>query len=161
MISREFARAFRHEIANRSWALRSTSGIARRLEADPSRAFWAAYVRLEEFNAPRYRRAAQRWGLDPDPGPWTRLRGAVSGAAPRVLIAPFLKYAYPKTVEYVEELRRLRDMGPGDGAAFLDYVVEQEVLQVHMMRLALEGRYAEVVALVEEFLLAHRAQRVF
>jgi len=161
MISEEFSRGFRHELANRAWALRSTSGIARRLEGNPSRAFWAGYVRLEEFNAIRYRQAAQHWGVPSKTRRWTRLRGAVSGAAPRAVVSRFLRYAYPKTAEYVDVLRRLRDIGPQDGAEFLDYMVEQEILQVEMMRLALAKRYGEVPPLVDEFLRAYRGHNPF
>lgn len=161
MISEDFARGFRYELANRAFALRATNGVARRLDDDPRRCFWASYARLEQFNAPRYREAARRWGMDPSPRAWTRFRGAASGAAPKALLNPLLKLAHPMTVDYVAELRRLRTIGPEDGDAFLGYVVDQEVLQVEMMRLAIAGRHNEVVHLVESFLAKNRARRLF
>ncbi|MFD5695310.1 hypothetical protein [Streptomyces rubiginosohelvolus] len=161
MLSGEFTKGFQHELANRAFALRSTEGIAKRLHGDPRHAFWASYVKLERFNAPRYQQAATQWGLDAQPTLWTKARGAASGAAPKLLLTPFLKFAHPKTVEYLEDLRRLRAIGPPDGEAFLDYMVNQEALQVEMMQLALEKRYPEVARRVDEFLLKYRDQQTF
>lgn len=161
MPSAEFDKGFQHELANRAFALRAMEGIARRLHRDPQLPFWDGYAALERFNLPRYEKAASRWGLEARPGWWTRTRGAAIGATPKPLLGRLLKFAYPKTVAYRDELRRLRGIGPEDGKVFLDYMVDQEDLQVEMMQLALDRRYAEVTPAVDAFFLKYRDREVF
>ncbi|WP_229052491.1 FAD-dependent oxidoreductase [Aeromicrobium sp. Leaf350] len=160
-LSPEFKRGFRHEQANRAWALSTTTGIAKRRTTMPDGVFWASYVRLEQFNAPRYREAALRWGMNPDPRLRTRIRGAISSRAPGFILKPFLTYAQPETLKYARELDRLRLRGPRQGDEFLAYMVEQEQLQVEMMRLALAGRFADAAALVDQFIEARRDHTMF
>ncbi len=156
MTSEAFRDGLRHELANRAFAAISTRALATRCQGRPDGPFWSAYAELEQFNAPRYRRAARRWGMPVEPDGWTRLRGAAAGATPTFLLGPLLRYVHPKTVAYVEDLRRLRALGPPEGAAFLDYVVAQEEVQVAMMRLALAGRHQDVPALVADHVDRHR-----
>ncbi|MFE3455768.1 hypothetical protein ACFXJ8_43370 [Nonomuraea sp. NPDC059194] len=161
MHSKEFTKAFEYELQNRAFALRAMFGIARRLHGDPQNDFWGGYARLERFNVPRYAEAAQRWGLDPQPQTWTRIRGTVIGATPKFMLRSLLKFAYPKTVEYLEELRRMRGLGPDDGKAFLDYVVDQEVVQIEMMQLALNERYPEITRNLEAFFQKYSDKDLF
>ncbi|MFB7103708.1 hypothetical protein [Streptomyces hydrogenans] len=151
MFSEGFTKGFAYELQNRHFALISMSGVARRLDGDPRSAFWGGYSRLERFNVPRYEQAALRWGMDAKPTAWTKARGTLVGATPEFMLHSLLKFAYPKTVKYLEELRRVRGLGPGDGKAFLDYMVDQEVVQIEMMRLALGGRYSEITPKLDEF----------
>lgn len=161
MPSEQFTHGFRHELANRSFALRCTEVIVGHLHGDPRHAFWESYAELERFNAPRYAQAADRWGLNTQPSIWTRLRGATAGAAPKPRLTPLLKFAYPTTVAYLEELHRLRSIGTRDGKAFLDYMVNQEALQVEVLQLALTTRYQEAATRVDEFLAKHRHPPLF
>ncbi|MFF0384179.1 hypothetical protein [Streptomyces sp. NPDC004286] len=161
MASEEFTKAFDYELQNRAFALLSMSGIARRLKGDPRNAFWDGYVKLEHFNAPRYAEAARRWGFGDQPTQWTKIRGALIGATPKFMLQSLLKFAYPKTVEYLEDLRRMRGVGPDDGKEFLDYVVEQEILQIEMMQLALNERYASITRNLESFFRKYRDTELF
>ncbi|WP_435220542.1 hypothetical protein [Streptomyces sp. Tue6028] len=161
MISEEFTKAFDYELQNRAFAMLSMSGIARRLKGDPQNAFWSGYVKLEQFNAPRYAEAARRWGLDDQPTQWTKIRGKAIGATPKFMLRSLLKFAYPKTVEYLEDLRRMRGVGPDDGKAFLEYVVEQEILQIEMMQLAMNERYAGITRNLESFFQKYSDRELF
>ncbi|WP_322085239.1 hypothetical protein [Burkholderia sp. BCC1999] len=151
MITSHFARGFKGEIQNRAFAIRAIARLANRLDGDPRQSLWAAYLRLEEFNAPIYRQAAARWGLDVAPNTGTLLKAWVISSVPKLLLRPFLKLVYSKTVVYCEELRRLRNIGPSDCRDFLDYMVEQEDLQIEMMRLSLDGQDAVLARKVDSF----------
>lgn len=161
MIPEQLDKGMRYELANRAFAAISTRALAERSRGRPEGPFWAAYAELERFNAPRYRRAALRWGLPLAPSRWTRLRGAVAGATPAFLFGPLLGFVHPKTIEYVDDLRRLRAGAPTEAEAFLDYVVAQEEVQVEMMRLARAGHFEEVPALVAEHIARHRGVMPF
>ncbi|WP_432062398.1 hypothetical protein [Streptomyces sp. S1] len=161
MFSTQFTEGFDYELQNRRFALISMSGIARRLHGDPRISFWGGYSDLERFNVPRYEEAARRWGRSAKPTAWTRVRGALIGATPRFMLRPLLAFAYPKTVKYLEDLRRVRGTGPEDGKAFLDYMVDQEVVQIEMMRLALDDRFSEIAPKLEDFFSKYEDARLF
>ncbi|MCZ0983451.1 hypothetical protein O1L60_42285 [Streptomyces diastatochromogenes] len=159
--TKEFVKGFDYELQNRQFALISMSGVARRLNGDHRAAFWGGYSRLERFNLPRYEQAALRWGMDAKPTAWTRARGTLIGATPTFMLHSLLKFAYPKTVKYLKELRRVRGMGPEDGKAFLDYMVDQEVFQIEMMQLALDSRFSEITPKLEHFFGKYEGEELF
>ncbi|MER8041213.1 hypothetical protein ACWEP8_27050 [Streptomyces hydrogenans] len=161
MLSKEFTKGFDYELQNRQFALISMSGVARRLDGDPRSSFWGGYSRLERFNVPRYEQAALRWGMDAKPTAWTRARGTLIGATPTFMLHSLLEFAYPRTVKYLEDLRRVRGTGPDDGLAFLDYMVDQEVVQIEMMQLALKGRFSEITPRLEEFFGRYEGEELF
>lgn len=161
MYSKQFTEGFGYELQNRQFALISMSGVAKRLAGDPRLPFWKGYSELEHFNAPRYEEAARRWGMSAAPTAWTKARGALIGATPKFMLRSLLKFAYPKTVEYLEDLRRVRGTGPADGKVFLDYMVDQEVLQIEMMQLALNGRFSEITPKLEAFFRRYEGERLF
>ncbi|MGW5780639.1 hypothetical protein [Streptomyces sp. NPDC003863] len=161
MYSIEFREGFDYELQNRQFALISMSGVARRLHGDPQLSFWGGYSELERFNVPRYEQAAHRWGMNAKPTGWTKTRGTLIGATPKFMLRPLLKFAYPKTVKYLEDLRRVRGTGPKDGKAFLDYMVDQEVIQIEMMQLALSGRFSDIAPKLEEFFRKYENKELF
>ncbi|MCO5397797.1 hypothetical protein [Ralstonia soli] len=140
MSTNTFTKGFRSEIQNRAFALRAIERLAKRLDGDPRQVLWAAYLKLEVFNAPIYQQAAARWGLDATPGAATLVKAWVIGSVPRFLLRPFLKYVHSQTVIYCEKLRKLRSIGPSDSLEFLEYMVDQEDFQIELMRLSLDGR---------------------
>ncbi|PWU30862.1 hypothetical protein DK254_08230 [Pseudomonas sp. RW407] len=155
MPSKEFIEGFRQELANRSFALITVRRMAARCRGSDWHMFWQAYWDLEILNARRYEAAALRWGLDPTPGLPTKLKAWIVSSVPRCLMVGLVKFVHGKTIAYVDRLRDLRQSGPAETVAFLDFMVEQEELQVEMMRLALAGRHSEMRACAEGFFLKH------
>ncbi|MBQ6644285.1 MAG: hypothetical protein IJH84_25090 [Saccharopolyspora sp.] len=151
----DFADGFRLELANREFARSAMTLLAARAGGCDSGPFWVGYAKLEEFNAPRYRAAARRMKISFEPDWRTRTRGWLVGHTPMPLLHELLRIAYPRTVEYAEDIRRLKDAGPPREAAFLDYMIRQD-LQVRMMHAALIGTASEVTALVDEFIASER-----
>ena len=140
MSTKKFIKGFKSEIQNRAFALRAIERLTKRLEGDPRQVLWAAYLKLEAFNAPIYQEAAAHWGLDTTPRAGTLIKAWVTSSVPRTLLRPFLKYVHSQTVIYCESLRRLRRIGPSDSREFLDYMVDQEDFQIELMRISLDGR---------------------
>lgn len=151
MFSEAFAKGFRYELANREFALRVVTRLADRVTGEEERSFWSTYSELERFNSIHYRAAAQLWGFDIQPGYLTKLKAWVVGTLLIILQGPMLKLVYDETVKYVDSLRNLRSMGPPDASLFLNYVVEQEELQVRMMQMAFTERFSEVSDIVDAF----------
>ncbi|MFD2470366.1 hypothetical protein [Amycolatopsis silviterrae] len=147
----DFEDGFRFELANREFARLSMSLLASRAATHELGPFFVAYARLEEFSAPRYLAAAERLSIRFRPSPRIRVRGWLTGRTPRPLLRELLRIAYPRTVEYAEDLRRLAASGPPGEESFLDYLVRQEDLQVRMMHAALAGKPGDALKAAEEF----------
>ena len=149
-----FRDGFRSELANREFARRAMAILAERTAGLESAAFWRGYHELEELNAPRFAAAARRLNAAPSRPRAALARGWVTGHTPAAVLPELLRFAYPRTVEYAADLRRLRDIGPLSEREFLDYMVRQEDLQVRMMHSALLGEYEAITAMVQEFIAA-------
>lgn len=151
-LSEAFLSGFKYEIGNRAFALLTMKGISGRLAGDRRNLFWNSYYELEKFNQPRYAQAARLLGVDPSVGWEPRFRGWLIGSTPKALLTTLQKYVYPKTIAYLEELKAVAAAGPADAAPFLAYMVEQEEVQIEMMRLALADEYEQIPPLLAEFL---------
>ncbi len=155
MPTKAFLKGFKHELANRSFALMTVRRMAGRLEGDEWFTFWKTYWDLEVLNARRYEAAALVWGLNPVPGIPTKLKAWLVSSVPRFLMVALVRFVYRETLAYADWLRELRKTGPSEAAAFLDFMVEQEELQVEMMRMALAGRHGEIAGYAEDFFLKY------
>lgn len=151
MPSKAFIKGFKHELANRAFALMAVRRMTVRLEGDPWHTFWKTYWELEILNARRYEAAALTWGLDCAPGFRTRLKAWLVSSVPRCLMAALVKFVLKETVAYAKWLGDLRTAGPSYASVFLDYMVEQENLQIELMRLALDGRHSEIAVHANDF----------
>ena len=155
MPSKKFISGFRHELANRAFALIAVRRMAERLQGDERRVLWKTYWDLERFNTPRYTAAAQQWGVAFKPGLLPLLKAWLLSSVPRVFIGLLLKLVHRETVKYLKWLNRLREIGPADAQGFLNYMIEQEDLQIEMMRLALADRYTEIAWCADRFFLKY------
>ncbi|MFT0866460.1 hypothetical protein [Pseudomonas sp. CAM1A] len=160
MPSPTFIKGLRHELANRAFARAAVQRMATRLDGQPSHSFWKAYADLEAFNQPRYQAAADRWGLDTHPGLLTRLKSWLVSSLPRPLQGLLLRVVHRETIKYMAFLQALRNAGPSDAGRFLDYMIDQEQLQLDMMRMALNGRYRDVVRQADTFFLKYNGVRL-
>ncbi|MBT8766687.1 hypothetical protein [Metapseudomonas boanensis] len=155
MASKAFIKGFRHELANRAFAFLAIDRMAERFAGHEHGLFWKSYLDLEAFNRPRYALAARRWGQGTAPGILTRLKALAVSSLPARLHGPLLRLIYRETLKYLEWLKKLRRQGPANAKRFLEYMVEQEEVQLEMMRLALAGRYAEIASCADDFFLKY------
>jgi len=155
MLSKVFVKGFRYELANREFALRVVMRMADRATGAEKQSFWTTYSELERFNALHYRAAAQLWGFDIKPGYRIRLKARAVGWLLVFLRGAAMERAYFEIVKYAEFLRQLRTIGPGDASLFLNYMVEQEELQIKIMRMAFTERFTEVGEVVDAFFLKY------
>lgn len=89
------------------------------------------------------------------PGLLPLLKAWLLSSVPRVFIGLLLKLVHRETVKYLKWLNRLREIGPADAQGFLNYMIEQEELQIEMMRLALADRYTEIAWCADRFFLKY------
>lgn len=157
VLSDAFLKGFRYEIENRGFALRAMEGISGRLTGERQNLFWNSYYELEEFNQPRYAAAAKMLGVDASIGLGARFRGWLIGSTPGFMLRALQKYVYPKTIAYLDELKAVEAAGPARARPFLAYMVEQEEVQIEMMRLALDEQYEQIPPLLAAFVQKHGA----
>jgi hypothetical protein len=152
MPSDAFIKGFRHELANRAFALLAVERLAGRTQGTEQFALWSAYCALERFNAAIYAAAAANWGLDDTPGWWPSFKAWAFCSVPRIFESRLMRFVYAETHAYVDELKVLQRIGPVESRTFLDYMVAQEELQVEMMELAMAMRFAEIEPRVGSFI---------
>ncbi|WP_085695986.1 MULTISPECIES: hypothetical protein [unclassified Pseudomonas] len=155
MLSKQFISGFRHELSNRAFALMAVRRMTERLQGDERRVFWKTYWDLERFNSPRYSAAARQWGLEFKPGIFPKTKAWLISSVPRPWMGMLLKIVHRETVKYLQWLKALRDIGPTESRVFLNYMIEQEELQIELMQLALANRYTEIVRRADRFFLKY------
>lgn len=160
MPSPAFLKGLRHELANRAFAHAAVTRMAARVAGQPAYTFWKTYADLEAFNQPRYQAAAEHWGLDTTPGRATRVKSWLVSSVPRPLQGLLLRLVHHETVKYLAWLRTLRSIGPAQAQRFLDYMIDQEQLQVEMMGMALSGRYRDVVIPADQFFFKYNGVKL-
>lgn len=152
IVSPKFEKLLRKELENRAFAIRGIKRLADRMPAaDPRRVLWTTYYELEEFNVPRYAAAARRLGITYSPGIWTKAKAWAIGSTPIVLHDLLLKTVLQLTIKYLESLKELKAAGPPAENEFLQYVVDQEVVQIDMMKCGVRGSYSEIPDLFRSF----------
>ncbi|MCA0899544.1 hypothetical protein [Microbulbifer agarilyticus] len=152
----EFETGFKEEVSNRTYAHLVTKKLLSRTSSSEMGIFWRAYHQLEEFQAPLYSNICKRWGIDKSVGLSQKIKSSLIACAPRFLFSGMLVSTKKATEEYVDTLKSLAKIGPKSDKWFLDYMVAQESLQVHMLNLAIEKRYTEASAEVSTFIKEHQ-----
>jgi hypothetical protein len=103
-------------------------------------AFWQAYLELERLKHRNYQPIANKY----------ELRVSDSVVALKTQSAQIASWMFPDellglvtdaTIEYVEELRTLRDLSPEEDRAFFDYGIAQEQAQAEALQHARDGRF--------------------
>lgn len=155
MVSKNFIKGIKYEIANRAFALDAIGRIANRVKGRPEYAFWHSYEQLEKFSAPKYEKFAVKLGLDPTPSFYTKSRAWSTCLIPTSLLGPTLKLVCFLTKIYLKDLKKVRELGNIEDVDFLDYMVEQEELQIKLMELAILGRYSEISKKTDSFILSY------
>lgn len=144
------------ELENRAFAIRAIKRLSDRMATDSRRPLWQTYHALEEFNVPRYAEAMARLRIQYVPGLWTKFRAWLIGSVPLLIHRAFLKTVLSQTTEYLKFLEELRKIGPEEEREFLNYMVDQEILQIDMMKLGIDGQYWKIPSLLDEFVSGRR-----
>lgn len=152
MASNKFMKGMKYEIANRAFALNAIERISNRVKGRPEYVFWSSYVELEKFSAPKYFEFAKKIGLDPSPSAYTRIRAWSTNLIPTLLFGSTLKLVYVLTKAYLNDLKKVRDLGNSEDMKFLDYMIAQEELQIELMELAIEKKYSEIRSKTTDFI---------
>lgn len=95
-------------------------------------------------------------GLAASIGWGPKLRGWLVGNTPKLLLGTLQAYVYPKALAYLDALKAVAAAGPFEARAFLTYMVEQEEVQIEMMRFALADGYERIPPLLADFMTGHR-----
>jgi len=155
MTSEEFLAGLRYELSNRSFARQVTTCLAEKVNGD-AKEFWSAYAKLERFSERIYQLEADRWGLATRITWITKFKASATCLMPESFHGWLLKETLSRTEDYVETLDRIRNSWPAEtDHGFSNYMVEQERLQVLIMKMALDKRYAEAATEVDSFILKH------
>lgn len=147
-----FKKGFKYELKNRHFALKAVEKIANKLAGTQSNDFWESYLLLEQFNEPRYHAASEVWRVKPKTYFFAKLKASLISLTPNFMLNSLVKLVYRETLKYMVQLREISKLGPPNSRAFLNYMLEQEQVQIDMMKMALEGKTHEIRPLVDNFI---------
>lgn len=153
-----FRAALAHELDNRALAAQVVGALAEHHQGTPQGRFWAAYVALEQHNAPRYAPVAARHGLTGggllvDLKAWGSIRFA------RLFPERFLAMLAEGTARYLAEMRAVAAPAAAEDAAFLRYMIEQEHVQAGALQNAAAQRFELAAEELEGFVGAGAGSR--
>lgn len=160
MLSEDFISGMKYELQNRAFALRTIERIAVRVEGEPEHIFWSSYEKLEKFNTPCYAAYAKKLGLDTTPSSFTKAKASMISATPGILLDALLKLVYSKTQVYMQDLKKVRSLGPSEDNEFLNYMIAQEQVQIELMELAIKKRYGEIQPKIDSFIKHYQDKKL-
>lgn len=145
-----FREALARELDNRALAGQVVGALAGHHRGTPQGRFWAAYVGLERYNAPRYAPVAARHGLSGG-GWWITLKAHGSILFARLFPERFLAMLAEGTGKYLAGLRAVAPPADAGDAAFLQYMIEQERVQAGALAHAAAQRFEVAAEALEGF----------
>ena len=160
MLSKDFLNGIEFELQNRAFALKAITRISNRMQGTPEHVFWNAYERLENFNTAIYSAYAEKLAVDATPSFFAKLKASTLSSTPSFLLDELLKLVYSKTKVYMEDLKRVRALGPVEDSKFLDYMIAQEQVQIEMMELAIKKQFNEIKPKIDQFLLMYKDKKL-
>lgn len=147
-----FHAALARELDNRALARQVVGALAEHHRGTSQGRFWAAYVALERYNAPRYAPVAARHDLVGG-GLSVSLKGWGSILFARLLPERFLAMLAEGTGKYLAEMRAVAPPTDPADAAFLDYMIAQEGVQATALVHAAAQRFEAAAGELEGFVL--------
>lgn len=152
----EFLELLDMEIQNRAFALKSAREVVK-LTSDPEAAQWhKAWIEFEEFNQAKYAPIAQKYEISQEPRLGAKLQAGFVIVAGAIFSDDItLKTMLDQTIKYLERLKELAEVAPEEDNAFFGYVVEQEEMQIEALRLRIDGKISESVALIRQFVASN------
>ena len=146
-----FRAALARELDNRALATQVVGALAEHHQGTPQGRFWAAYVALEQHNAPRYAPVAARHGLVGG-GWWIAFKARGSILFARLFPGRFLTMLAGGTQKYLAAMRAVVPPASAEDAAFLRYMIEQERVQAGALAHSAGQRFDVAAGELEEFL---------
>lgn len=135
-----YREALRKELDNRALAGQVVSALAEHHRGMPQGEFWAAYVALEQYNAPRYQPVAAHHGLHGG-GILVSLKARASILFARLFPARFLTMLAGATGDYLAVMRAVAPPTAAEDRAFLQYMIAQESVQASALAQAAGQRF--------------------
>ncbi|HEY6611055.1 MAG TPA: hypothetical protein VIZ86_07985 [Pseudomonas sp.] len=145
-----FRTALVRELDNRALATQVVGALAEHHQGTPQGRFWAAYVALEQHNAPRYAPVAARHGLSGG-GWWIGLKARGSILFARLFPERFLSMLAEGTGKYLAGMRAVAPPADTEDAAFLRYMIAQETVQAGALAHAAAQRFEVAAGALEGF----------
>lgn len=143
--------ALSKELDNRALARQVVGALAEHHRGTPQGGFWAAYVALEQHNAPRYQPVAARHGLAGG-GVLVRIKAWGSILFAKLFPARFLNMLADGTQQYLAGMRAVAPPAAAEDAAFLQYMIAQESVQAVALAHAAGQRFEQATGELEGFL---------
>lgn len=141
----------RYEYSNRAFALASATRLADTAQEPRERAFWRAFLALEQHNRQRYAPQAADFEIDPTGSFYDGFRSWFVSLAVRIAPERTLNKLLSNTRTYVPRLQRLQEIGPAEHMEFFDYVVAQEKVQLETLEYILDDNWDGATQRLREF----------
>lgn len=151
---KKFQELFEIELQNRAFALKSSKEIAKKAESEGDKRFYNTWVKFEEFLKRRYAPYAKKYNLTQEPGVVAKLQAGFGKLAAGLLPDSItFKTMLDETITYLETLKELEQLAPQEDSEFFAFVVEQEEMQIHALKLKVDGKNEEVSELMTDFIV--------
>lgn len=145
-----FRAALARELDNRALARQVVGALAEHHRGTPQGRFWAAYVTLEAYNAPRYAPVAARHDLLGG-GLLVSLKGWGSILFASLFPERFLTMLAEGTGKYLAAMRAVAAPANAEDAAFLQYMIAQESVQASALGHAAARRFDVAAGALQGF----------
>ena len=150
---KKFMELFDMELQNRAFALKACINASENSTAEGDKVFFGAWLEFEQFLQEKYAPFAEKYGLSQEPRTIAKIQAGLGEMALNILPDSLMrKEMRDQTIAYLEKLKELQKVAPPEDAAFFDFVVKQEKLQIDALQFWVDERYDEAAQLLRNFI---------
>jgi len=150
---KKFMELFDMEVQNRAFALKGAINANDKASTEDDKIFFGAWVDLEEYLQKKYAPFAEKYGLSQEPRSMAKIQAGLGEIALNILPDSVMREGMLKqTIQYLEKLKELQRVAPKEDAAFFDFVVRQEELQIDAVQFWVDRKNEEAAKLLRNFM---------
>lgn len=150
---KKFMELFDMEVQNRAFALKGAINANDKASTEGDKIFFGAWVDLEEYLQKKYAPFAEKYALSQEPRSMAKIQAGLGEIALNILPDSVMREGMLKqTIKYLEKLKDLQRVAPKEDAAFFDFVVRQEELQIDALQFWIDENYEEAAKLLGNFM---------
>lgn len=152
----EFLSLFEGEVQNRAFALMFVQREEEAANDIDEKNLWRSYIAFEELNQEKFKPYAEKYKLETKPNFKSRIKARSANLASLFFKETLLKMTVDSTADYVNDLIHLANLSTQKERVFFNYVVEQEKVQVTVLKLLNQNEWREATKVFSDFTAIHK-----
>ncbi len=150
---KKFMELFDMEVQNRAFALKGAINANDNASTDGDKIFFGAWVDFEEYLQKKYSPSAKKYELSQEPRSMAKIQAGLGEIALNILPDSVMRTGMrDQTIQYLKKLKELQRVAPKEDAAFFDFVVAQEELQIDALQFWIDENYEEAAKILRNFM---------